>query len=142
MSAKSIAKKLKRSALPPLRYYCNVCDKQCRDQNGYDDHCNNNKAHKRRVEDQESCKNIVTERNSQLFEAGFIDILKRRYQVSVLANRVYNEYIQDRSHIHLSSTFWSCLTKFVLHLRDSHVCAVHETDQGFWVRYLPPSTPS
>ena len=30
----------------------------------------------------------------------------------IRANQVYNEYIQDRNHIHMNSTRWTTLTEF------------------------------
>jgi DNA/RNA-binding protein KIN17 len=40
----------------------------------------------------------------------------------VLAKNVYNEYINDRTHIHMNSTRWLTLTEFVKYLGREGVC--------------------
>ena len=50
---------------------------------------------------------------SEFFDM-FIELLRRRFGTRrVHCNVVYNEYIQDRDHVHMNSTKWETLTEFV-----------------------------
>ena len=48
------------------------------------------------------------------FMEGYVELLRRRFGTKrVNANQVYQEYINDRDHIHMNSTQWETLTIFV-----------------------------
>lgn len=74
---------------------------------------------------------------SQEFLDGYVSLLKRRFGTKrVHANNVYQEYIQDRHHIHMNATQWETLTDFVKWLgREGH-CVVDETEKGWYVAYI------
>jgi DNA/RNA-binding protein KIN17 len=74
---------------------------------------------------------------SREFEAGFMDILKRRFRSQrVHANMVYNEYIRDRDHTHMNATRWVTLTGFILYLGKTGKCKVEETPKGWYLTYI------
>ena len=51
---------------------------------------------------------------SSEFHNEYINTLKRRFNTKrVHANIVYQEYINDRNHIHMNSTRWLTLTDYV-----------------------------
>ena len=53
-----------------------------------------------------------------------------------MANRVYNEYIADKEHVHMNSTQWHTLTEFVKYLgREGH-CIVDETPKGWFIQWI------
>eukprot|EP00339_Tiarina_fusa_P019504 CAMPEP_0117014662 /NCGR_PEP_ID=MMETSP0472-20121206/11852_1 /TAXON_ID=693140 ORGANISM="Tiarina fusus, Strain LIS" /NCGR_SAMPLE_ID=MMETSP0472 /ASSEMBLY_ACC=CAM_ASM_000603 /LENGTH=183 /DNA_ID=CAMNT_0004718275 /DNA_START=277 /DNA_END=825 /DNA_ORIENTATION=+ len=56
--------------------------------------------------------------------------------MTVRANQVYNEYIQDRNHVHMNSTSWQTLTEFVYHLGRAGKISVEETPKGLYIRYI------
>jgi DNA/RNA-binding protein KIN17 len=51
------------------------------------------------------------------FNREYINTLKRRFGTKrVHANIVYQEYINDRNHIHMNATKWLTLTDYVQYL--------------------------
>lgn len=48
----------------------------------------------------------------------------------VRANQVYQEYIQDKYHVHMNSTRWVTLTEFIKHLGRSGIARVDDTEKG------------
>ncbi|XP_049850074.1 DNA/RNA-binding protein KIN17-like [Schistocerca gregaria] len=74
---------------------------------------------------------------SREFEKTFMDLVRRRFRFkSILAKRVYNEFIQDREHVHMNATRWETLTEFVLYLGKAGLCEVTNTEQGLVIRYI------
>ena len=57
----------------------------------------------------------------------------------VRANAVYNEYIQDKHHIHMNSTKWVTLSEFIKHLGREGLVRVDENEKGFWVSWVDTS---
>lgn len=48
----------------------------------------------------------------------------------VLANRVYQEYIGDKHHVHMNSTVWTSLTGLCKYLGKEGKAVVDETEKG------------
>lgn len=161
LTTKAIAKKIKvffvlsdnlkmqAAGLQKVRWYCQVCEKQCRDANGYkvirfkkskinDVQCHvESEAHQRQIAIYAQNPGKFNDEYSRDFEKGFMDIIKRQYKnTRVLANIVYNEYIRDRNHTHLNATRWVTLTGFVMHLGKSGKCKVEESPKGWYISYL------
>src|SRR5690242_20290391 len=100
MTPKAIAKKIKAAGLQKLRWFCQMCQKQCRDANGFKCHTES-EAHQRNMLLFSQSAGKIMDEFSRDFEAGLLDIIKRKYRSKrVHANVVYNEYIKDRNHIH------------------------------------------
>lgn len=57
----------------------------------------------------------------------------------VRANQVYQEYISDKSHLHMNSTRWVTLTEFVKHLGRTGVARVDETEKGWFIAWIDSS---
>lgn len=55
------------------------------------------------------------------------------------ANQVYQEYIADKSHLHMNSTRWVTLTEFVKHLGRSGIAKVDETEKGWFIAWIDSS---
>ena len=51
----------------------------------------------------------------------------------MLANQVYNEYIQDRHHLHMNATRWVSLSEFVKHLGRTGVARVEDSELGWYI---------
>ena len=48
------------------------------------------------------------------FKDGYLDLLRRQFGTKrVKANQVYQDYINDRDHVHMNSTQWETLTGFI-----------------------------
>jgi DNA/RNA-binding protein KIN17 len=57
----------------------------------------------------------------------------------VAANRVYQEYIADKQHLHMNATRWVTLTEFVKHLGRSGIARVDETEKGWFLAWIDSS---
>eukprot|EP00026_Physarum_polycephalum_P007578 Phypoly_transcript_07641.p1 GENE.Phypoly_transcript_07641~~Phypoly_transcript_07641.p1 ORF type:complete len:488 (+),score=128.10 Phypoly_transcript_07641:62-1465(+) len=136
MTPKAIANRMKAKGLQKLRWYCQLCNKQCRDENGFKCH-SNSEGHKRQLSLFASRPGKFLDAFSHEFEKGFLDELKRRFgSKRVHANLVYNEYIRDRHHTHMNSTIWTTLTGFVKYLGKTGKCTVDETEKGWYIAYI------
>ncbi|PSR93182.1 DNA/RNA-binding protein [Actinidia chinensis var. chinensis] len=113
LSPKAIVNRIKAKGLQKLRWYCQMCQKQCWDENGFKYHCMS-ESHQRQMEVFGQNPNRIVEGYSEEFETTFLDHMKRSHRFScVAATVVYNEYIADRHHVHMNSTQWATLTEFV-----------------------------
>ncbi len=57
----------------------------------------------------------------------------------VKANTVYQEYIQDKGHLHMNSTRWVTLTGFVQYLGKAGIAHVDETEKGWFIQWIDRS---
>ncbi|GFZ14910.1 DNA/RNA-binding protein Kin17, conserved region [Actinidia rufa] len=136
LTPKAIANRIKAKGLQKLRWYCQMCQKQCRDENGFKCHCMS-EGHQRQMEVFGQNPNRIVEGYSEEFETTFLDHMKRSHRFSrVAATVVYNEYIADRHHVHMNSTQWATLTEFVKYLGRTGKCKVDETPKGWFMTYI------
>jgi DNA/RNA-binding protein KIN17 len=113
-----------------------MCNKQCRDENGFKCHLTS-ESHKRQMEVFGQNPHRVISGFSEEFEKTFLEHLKRAHPFSrVSANVVYNEYIQDRHHIHMNATKWLTLTEFIKYLGRTGKCKVEETPKGWYIMLI------
>jgi len=104
------------SRLYKLKFYCQICNKQLKDKDGFNCHLNSN-YHKQNLEIVADNPQFYINNYSKEFETGFMDILKRHYPRHwVIANKVYQEYISDKNSTHMNATKWTTLTGFIKHL--------------------------
>ncbi|CAK9006569.1 DNA/RNA-binding protein KIN17 (Binding to curved DNA) (KIN [Durusdinium trenchii] len=135
-TAKAIANKLKARGLQKLRWYCQMCEKQCRDENGFKCHCLT-AAHQRNMQIFASNSTSYLSQFSADFQRGFLDILSRRHNTKrTNANVVYNEYIQDKEHVHMNATKWTSLSQFVQHLGEQGLCKIDQDERGWFVQWI------
>lgn len=74
---------------------------------------------------------------SNEFERTFLALLSRRYHTRrVHCNIVYNEYIQDKEHLHMNATMWPSLTEFVKYLGKTGKCVIDETEKGWYIQWI------
>jgi DNA/RNA-binding protein KIN17 len=107
-----------------LKFYCSLCQKQLKDDNGYKCHLQS-ASHKQMMGSYMTNPEQIVSTFSKEFESGFLDILKTRHpKTAVLANTVYQELIKDQDHIHMNMTRWSNLSEFVKYLEVSSICTV------------------
>lgn len=136
LSPKAISNRIKSKGLQKLRWYCQMCGKQCRDENGFKCHLNSD-SHKRQMMVFGEAPDRVIEGFSEEFEKGFLELLKRSHPFSrVAAKVVYNDYISDPHHIHMNSTQWLTLTEFVKYLGREGFCRVDETPKGWFISII------
>ncbi|KDP43245.1 hypothetical protein JCGZ_22797 [Jatropha curcas] len=136
LTPKAIANRIKAKGLQKLRWYCQMCQKQCRDENGFKCHCMS-ESHQRQMQIFGENPHRIVEGYSEEFENTFLDMMRRSHRFSrVAATVVYNEYIHDRHHVHMNSTQWATLTEFVKYLGRTGKCKVEETPKGWFITYI------
>lgn len=136
LTPKAIANRIKAKGLQKLRWYCQMCQKQCRDENGFKCHCMS-EGHQRQMQVFGQNPNRIIDGYSEEFESMFLEHMKRSHRSSrVAATVLYNEYIADRHHVHMNSTEWATLTEFVKYLGRTGKCKVEETPKGWFMTYI------
>ncbi|XP_056162547.1 KIN17-like protein [Syzygium oleosum] len=136
LTPKAIANRIKAKGLQKLRWYCQMCQKQCRDENGFKCHCMS-ESHQRQMQVFGQNPHRIVDGYSEEFETSFLEHMKRSHRFSrVAATVVYNEYIHDRHHVHMNSTQWATLTEFVKYLGKTGKCKVDETPKGWFMTYI------
>jgi DNA/RNA-binding protein KIN17 len=81
--------------------------------------------------------NSILDTFSKEFEKGFLQILSHSHGTKrIFANRVYQEYIADKNHVHMNSTVWTTLTGFCKYLGKEGKCIVDETEKGWYIQYI------
>ncbi|XP_061817306.1 DNA/RNA-binding protein KIN17 [Nerophis lumbriciformis] len=135
-SPKAISNRIKSKGLQKLRWYCQMCQKQCRDENGFKCHCMS-ESHQRQLLLASESPHKFMDFFSNEFKTGFLDLLRRRFGTKRVHNNiVYNEYISDREHIHMNATRWETLTVFTKWLGRQGLCKVDETPKGWYIEYI------
>lgn len=133
---KDIAKRIKAKGLQKLKFYCQMCQKQCRDQNGFKCHLTS-ESHLRQMKIFSENSRGIMDGMSKEFETTYLETLRRRHGTKrVNANNVYQELIQDKHHIHMNATKWATLTHFCQYLGKTGKCVVDETERGWYVQYI------
>lgn len=133
---KWISNRIKSKGLQKLRWYCQMCQKQCRDENGFKCHTSS-ESHQRQLLLFAENPDSYLDAFSKDFESGYLEVLRRRFGTKrVHANVVYQEYIAYKEHVHMNSTTWETLTDFVKYLGRVNKCSVDETEKGWFVTYI------
>ncbi|KAI3462121.1 hypothetical protein Pfo_018784 [Paulownia fortunei] len=136
LTPKAIANRIKAKGLQKLRWYCQMCQKQCRDENGFKCHCMS-ESHQRQMQVFGQNPTRIIDGYSEEFENTFLEHMKRSHRFSrIAATVVYNEYISYRHHVHMNSTQWATLTDFVKYLGRTGKCKVEETPKGWFITYI------
>ena len=137
-SSRHLDKKMKMVGLGRLVWYCQVCQKQCRDANSFKQHTLS-ESHARRITNIDDVRGTINDFSLE-FQTAFLNLLRTGHQdKSVNANRFYQGYIADKHHTHLNSTKWSSLTEFVKHLGRESLCHVEEKDDGLFIAWIDRS---
>ncbi|XP_051544866.1 DNA/RNA-binding protein KIN17 [Myxocyprinus asiaticus] len=136
LSPKAIGNRIKAKGLQKLRWYCQMCQKQCRDENGFKCHCMS-ESHQRQLLLASENPNQFMSYFSEEFKSDFLELLRRRFGTKRVHNNIiYNEYISNREHVHMNSTQWETLTDFTKWLGREGFCKVDETPKGWYIQYI------
>ncbi|NWT21815.1 KIN17 protein, partial [Cardinalis cardinalis] len=136
LSPKAISNRIKSKGLQKLRWYCQMCQKQCRDENGFRCHCMS-QSHQRQLLLAAENPQQFMDYFSEEFRRDFLELLRRRFGTRRVHNNVvYNEYISHREHIHMNATQWETLTDFTKWLGREGLCRVDETPKGWYIQYI------
>ncbi|KAI9158757.1 KIN17-like protein [Paramyrothecium foliicola] len=141
-STKYLGNKLKSKGLQRLRWYCQACEKQCRDANGFKMHTQSESHVRQMIMVGEDPKKYINDFSNQ-FMKDFTQLLKTGHgEKQVHINKFYQEYIANKEHIHMNSTKWPSLTEFAKHLGREGICRVEENDKGIHISWIDNSPES
>lgn len=136
---KYLANKMKAKGLQKLRWYCQMCEKQCRDENGFKCHTMS-ESHQRQLLLFADSPGKFLHNFSKEFSDGYMELLRRRFGTKrVNANKVYQEYIAAKDHIHMNATRWLTLSDYVKWLGRTGQVIADETEKGWFVTYIDRS---
>ena len=128
-STKQIANQMKSKGLQRLRWYCQVCAKQCRDENGFKCHVASESHVRNMTIVGEDPRKVINEYSNQ-FQRDFLQLLRTGHgEKKVNVNRFYNEYIANKEHVHMNATKWPSLTEFAKYLGREGICRVEEDEK-------------
>lgn len=139
-SVKDIANRMKAKGLQKLKFYCQMCQKQCRDANGFKCHIQSD-SHMRQMKLFGDNAASYLKQFSNDFEKAFLSTLKMRHGTKKCnANNVYQEMIADKQHVHMNATHWTTLTDFVQYLGRTKKCIVEQNNSdgmgGWTISYI------
>ncbi|KAK3403491.1 domain of Kin17 curved DNA-binding protein-domain-containing protein [Sordaria brevicollis] len=139
-SAKYLANKMKSRGLNRLRWYCQLCEKSCRDENGYKMHCQSPSHTAKALEAGTNFKSVQDTFSDQ-FLKDFISQLKTSHgEKEIHINKFYQEVIARKDHVHLNATKWHSLTEFAKFLGREGLCRVEEKEgEGLFVAWIDDS---
>lgn len=128
-STKWVANKMKSKGLQRLRWWCEICQKQCRDANGFKCHVQS-ESHVRQMQVVGEDPRKFINQFSTDFQRDFVALLRTAHNEKwISSNKFYNEYIRDKEHVHMNATKWPSLTEFVKHLGREGICHVKEDEK-------------
>lgn len=129
-STKYIANQMKSKGLQRLRWYCQACSRQMRDENGFKCHVAS-ESHVRQMQlIGEDPRKAINDFSNQ-FLKDFIQLLRTGHgEKKVNVNHFYQEYISNKQHIHMNATKWSSLTEFAKYLGREGICRVDEDEKN------------
>lgn len=136
LTPKQIANRIKAKGLQKLRWFCQMCQKQCRDENGFKCHTMSESHQRQLLLVADNPEKFVDE-FSEDFCDDFLECLRLKCGTKrIQANNVYQDYIANRTHIHMNSTQWETLTEFVKWLGREGKCVVDETEKGWFIQLI------
>lgn len=113
-----------------MRWYCQVCEKQCRDDNGFKCHVASESHVRNMMVVGENSRKFINDFSGQ-FQRDFVQLLRTGHgEKKINANHFYNEYISNKSHMHLNATRWNSLTEFIQHLGREGIVRVHDDEKA------------
>lgn len=134
-STKYIANKMKSKGLQRLRWYCQICEKQCRDENGFKQHTQSEAHVRGMLLVGEDPRKFINDYSNQ-FKRDFLHLLKTAHgEKKVHMNNFYQEYIREKEHVHMNSTKWGSLTEFAKELGKSGTVRVEEGERGLEIQW-------
>ncbi|VBB76083.1 Putative KIN, antigenic determinant of recA protein [Podospora comata] len=138
-STKYLSNKMKQKGLTRLRWFCQICEKACRDENAFKMHCQSESHTRRALSVGQNIKQ-VTDDYSRAFQQEFISLLKTSHgEKEIHANKFYQEVIAKKDHVHLNATRWHSLTEFVKYIGREGICRVVEKEDGLFIAWVDDS---
>ena len=77
---------------------------------------------------------------TKTFQHDFLQLLRTSHGTkTVNANHFYNEYISNKSHVHMNASSFHSLSEFCKHLGREGICRVEEGDKGLEIAWIDAS---
>ncbi|KAL4868993.1 hypothetical protein BDV12DRAFT_185552 [Aspergillus spectabilis] len=138
-STKALGNKLKAKGLGRLRWYCQACERQMRDENGFKCHVQSESHVRQVLLIGEDPKKYIEDYSKQFIQ-NFLNLLRTTHgEKKTHLNQFYQQVIADKEHIHMNATKWKSLSQFAAHLGREGLCHVEETEKGVFVSYIDRS---
>ncbi|KAK2798008.1 hypothetical protein FQN50_009004 [Emmonsiellopsis sp. PD_5] len=138
-STKYLSNKLKSKGLQRLRWYCQVCERQMRDENGFKCHTQSESHVRQMLLVGEDPRKYINQYSND-FISDFLKLLRTAHgEKQVNINHFYQEYIANKEHVHMNATKWPSLTEFAKHLGREGICRVEETEKGIFISWIDNS---
>ncbi|KAI9786868.1 MAG: hypothetical protein M1839_005099 [Geoglossum umbratile] len=138
-STKFLNNKLKSKGLQRLRWYCQVCERQMRDENGFKCHTQSESHVRQMLLVGEDPRKAINEFSNQ-FLKDFLQLLKTAHgEKKVHINHFYQEYISNKEHTHMNATRWPSLTEFAKYLGREGLCRVEDNEKGLHISWIDNS---
>lgn len=138
-STKYLNNKLKSKGLQRLRWYCQACERQMRDENGFKCHTQTEGHVRQMLLIGEDSRKHISDFSNQ-FQRDFLQLLKTSHgEKKININHFYQEYISNKEHVHMNATKWPSLTEFAKFLGRQGMCRVEEGDKGLEVAWIDNS---
>ncbi|PSS02459.1 domain of Kin17 curved DNA-binding protein-domain-containing protein [Coniella lustricola] len=138
-STKWVSNQQKSKGLGRLRWYCQVCERQMRDENGFKMHVQSESHVRQILIVGEDPKKAINEFSTQ-FNREFLQQLRTSHGTkAVHINHFYQEYIANKEHVHMNATRWPSLTEYAKYLGREGLCRVEETDKGLHIAWIDNS---
>jgi len=129
-STKYIANQMKSKGLQRLRWYCQACQRQMRDENGFKCHVASESHVRNMMLIGEDPRKAINDFSNQ-FLRDFIQLLHTGHgEKKVNVNHFYQEYISNKQHVHMNATKWASLTEFAKYLGREGICRVEEDEKN------------
>jgi DNA/RNA-binding protein KIN17 len=138
-SIKHLSKKLKQKGLTRLRWYCQICEKACRDENAFKMHCQAESHLRKALEAGENFKSVQDEYSRQFLNEFIRQLRTSHGEKEIHANKFYQEIIARRDHVHLNATRWHSLTDFVKHIAREGLVRAEEKEDGLFIAWIDDS---
>ncbi|GAB7347854.1 hypothetical protein MBLNU459_g5386t1 [Dothideomycetes sp. NU459] len=138
-STKWLSNNMKSKGLQRLRWYCQACQRQMRDENGFKQHTLSEGHVRAMLLIGEDPRKHINEFSNR-FKKDFLTLLRVSHgEKKVHMNHFYQEYIADKEHIHMNSTKWPSLTEFAKYLGREGICRVEEGERGLEIAWVDDS---
>lgn len=138
-STKYLNNKLKSKGLQRLRWYCQACERQMRDENGFKCHTQTEGHVRQMLLIGEDSRKHISDFSNQ-FQRDFLQLLKTSHgEKKININHFYQEYISNKEHVHMNATRWPSLTEFAKWLGRQGICRIEEGDKGLEIAWIDNS---
>ncbi|KAI9837556.1 MAG: hypothetical protein M1819_007207 [Sarea resinae] len=138
-STKYLNNKLKSKGLQRLRWYCQVCERQMRDENGFKCHTQSEAHVRNMLLVGEDPRKHINDYSNQ-FQRDFLQLLRTSHgEKKVHMNHFYQEYIGNKEHVHMNATRWPSLTEFAKQLGREGLCRVEDNEKGLHISWIDNS---